>query len=83
MFAGNSGWKLHIRFLESKKERPKSLIKGNELKNPGTVDLILRKTNGSLFFDEIIVVDTAMLKQFREKIEDIVSAKLFEDVTGE
>lgn len=70
-------------FSESKKARPKSLIKGNELKNPGTVDLILRKTTGSLFFDEIIVGDTAMLKQFREKIEDIVSAKLFEDVTGE
>ena len=53
------------------------------MKNPGTVDLILRKTTGSLFFDEIIVGDTAMLKQFREKIEDIVSEKLFEDVTGE
>ena len=72
-----------LGFSESKKARPKSLIKGNELKNPGTVDLILRKTTGSLFFDEIIVGDTAMLKQFREKIEDIVSAKLFEDVTGE
>ena len=32
---------------------------------------------------QLIVGDTAMLKQFREKIEDIVSAKLFEDVTGE
>ena len=72
-----------LGFVDSGKARPKSLIKGNELKNPGTVDLILRKTTGSLFFDEIIVGDTAMLKQFREKIEDIVSAKLFEDVTGE
>lgn len=68
VFAGNSGWKLHISFSESKKARPKSLIKRNELKNPGTVDLILRKTTGSLFFDEIIVGDTAMLKQFREKL---------------
>lgn len=32
-----------LGFSESKKARPKSLIKGNELKNPGTVDLILRK----------------------------------------
>ena len=59
------------------------MIKGNELKNPGTVDLILRKTAGSSFFDEIIVGDTATLNQLRKKFENIVSAKLFEDVAGE
>ena len=72
-----------LGFSESKKARPKSLIKGNELKNPETVDLILRKTTGSLFFDEIIVGDTATLKQFKEKIDGIVSAELFEDAVGE
>lgn len=30
-----------LGFSESKKALPKSLIKGNELKNPETVDLIL------------------------------------------
>ena len=68
---------------ESKKALPKSLIKGNELKNPGTVDLILRKIAGSSFFDEIVVGDIETLNQFREKIEDIVSAQLFEDAAGE
>lgn len=68
-----------LGFSESKKARPKSLIKGNELKNPGTADLILRRTVGSSCFDEIVVGDTAMLKKFKEKIEEVVSAELFED----
>ena len=72
-----------LGFSESKKARPKSLIKGNELKNPGTVDLILRKVAGSAFFDEIVVGDTATLNRFKEKIEDIVSAELFADENGE
>lgn len=72
-----------LGFSESKKARPKSLIKGNELKNPRTVDLILRKTAGSSFFNEIVVGDIATLKQFREKIENIVSAELFDDAAGE
>lgn len=72
-----------LGFSESMKARPKSLIKGNELKNPGTVDLILRKIAGSSFFDEIVVGDIETLNQFREKIENIVSAQLFEDAAGE
>lgn len=68
-----------LGFSESRKVRPKSLIKGSELKNPGSVDLILRKTAGSLYFDEIVVGDTAILRQFKGKIEGIVSAELFED----
>ena len=66
-----------LGFSESKKARRKSLIKGNELQNPGAVDLILRKTAGSLYFDEIIVGDMATLNRFKEKIEGIVSAQLF------
>lgn len=72
-----------LGFSESKKARPKSLIKGNELKNPGTVDLILRKAVGNSFFDEIVVGDIATLNQFKKKIEGIVSSKLFEDAAGE
>lgn len=66
-----------LGFSESKKARPKSLIKGNELQNPGTVDLIMRRTTGSLYFDEIVVGDTETLNQFKEKIEKMVSADLF------
>lgn len=72
-----------LGFSESKKARPKSLIKGNELKNPVTVDLILRKTKESLFFDEIIVGDVEQLNRFKTKIDGIVSAKLFQGDTGE
>lgn len=70
--------KCTLGFSESKKARPKSLIKGNELKNPETVDLILRKAAGSLFFDEIVVGDMAVLNRFKEKIQGIVSEKLFQ-----
>lgn len=66
-----------LGFSESKKARPKSLIKGNELKNPVTVDLIMRKTVGSSCFDEIVVGDDAILNQFKEKIGKIVSSELF------
>lgn len=66
-----------LGFSESKKARPKSLIKGNELKNPGTVDLILRKTTGSLYFNEVIVGDIVTLNRFKDKIEKMVSADLF------
>ena len=76
-------WNCTLGFSESKKARPKSLIKGNELKNPGTVDLILRKAVGNSFFDEIVVGDIATLNQFKKKIEGIVSSKLFEDAAGE
>ena len=45
--------------------------------------MILRKIAGSSFFDEIVVGDIETLNQFREKIENIVSAQLFEDAAGE
>ena len=66
-----------LGFSASRKARPKSLIKGNELQNPAKVDLILRKTTGSLYFDEIIVGDRVILNQFKKTIEEIVSANLF------
>ena len=72
-----------LGFSESKKARPKSLIKGNELKNPKNIDLILRKPTGSTFFDEIVVGDIDTLNQFRKKIEGIVYSKLFDNSTGE
>ena len=72
-----------LGFSESKKALSKSLIKGNELKNPETVDLILRKAASSSLFDEIVVGDIITLNQFKEKIEDIVSTEVLGDVVGE
>lgn len=57
-----------LGFSESNKARPKSLIKGNELKNPETVDLILRKAVGNSFFDEIVVGDMQYLISLTIKI---------------
>ena len=37
----------------------------------------MRRTTGSLYFDEIVVGDTETLNQFKEKIEKMVSADLF------
>ena len=65
------------QYKEIQKTRPKSLIKGNELKTPVTVDLIMRKKVGSSCFDEIVVGDDAILNQFKEKIGKIVSSELF------
>ena len=72
-----------LGFSESKKALPKSLIKGNELKNPETVDLILRKAASSSLFDEIVVGYIITFNQFKEKIEDIVSTEVLGDVVGE
>lgn len=69
--------KCTLGFSESKKARPKSLIKGNELQNPNPVDLILRKASGSPYFDEIVVGDVATLNRFKEKIKELVSLDLY------
>lgn len=78
-----AGGNCTLGFSESKKGLPKSLIKGNELKNPETVDLILRKAASSSLFDEIVVGDIITLNQFKGKIEDIVSTEVLGDVVGE
>lgn len=67
-----------IGFAEGKKARPKSLIKGNELKNPKAVDLILRRVKENKKFDEIIVGDISILNQYKDKVGEIVSSELFE-----
>ena len=53
------------------------------MKNPETIDLILRKAASSSLFDEIVVGDIITLNQFKEKIEDIVSTEVLGDVVGE
>ena len=55
-------------FTETEKARPKSLIKGNALRNPKPVELIMRRKAGSEFFDEIIVGDSVTLNKYKECI---------------
>ena len=59
-----------LGFSVSEKVRPKSLIKGNELKHPKVIELILRKKSGEKVFSEIIVGDEKALNKYRNYIED-------------
>lgn len=69
-----------LGFTKTNKVRPMSLIKGNELRNPVMVDVILRKTTGSTSFDEVVVGDATTLSQFMGKIDRLVSRDLFSDL---
>lgn len=60
-----------LGFSESEKARPKSLIKGNALRNPKTVDLVLRKKSGTKFFDEFVIGDENVLCKYRDQIGDL------------
>jgi hypothetical protein len=66
-----------LGFSESEKARPKSLIMGNELKNPNPVELILKRKSGTEFFDEVVVGNHAALNKYKKKIEKIVVTDLF------
>lgn len=65
-----------LGFSESTKARPKSLIKGNELKNPKPVEIILRKKVGEELFNEIIVGNRILLKKYQNKIQKLISEDL-------
>ena len=65
-----------LGFFDLKKARPKSLIKGNELKNPQPVELILRKKVGEELFNEIILGDITLLEKYQEKISELISDEL-------
>lgn len=65
-----------LGFSVSKKVRPKTLLKGNELANPKPVDLILRRKTGELFFDEIIVGNRIMLQKYIFYIDNILRDSL-------
>lgn len=68
-----------LGFSESVKARPKSLIKGNELKHPKPVELILRKKTGERFFHELIVGDKEILKKYRDKVQPLISEQLLNE----
>lgn len=66
-----------LGFVESGKARPKSLIKGNELRNAKSVELILKRKAGNEFFDEIVVGNSTILNKYKKNIEKIVASDLF------
>lgn len=72
-----------LGFSESEKARPKSLIKGNELKNPRPVELILKRKTGTELFDEIVVGNSMALSKYKENIEKLVASDLFYTYRGE
>ncbi|MDO4343338.1 MAG: PBECR4 domain-containing protein [Eubacteriales bacterium] len=65
-----------LGFTDSEKARPKSLIRGNELKNPKPVELVLRRKSGAELFDEIIVGDKAIIHKYQDKIGKFVCGEL-------
>lgn len=65
-----------LGFSETEKVRPKSLIKGNELKDPKIVELVLRKKSGMEFFNEIIIGDKEALCKYRNWIKNLLAERL-------
>lgn len=67
-----------LGFTDSAKARPKSLIWGNELKNPRPVELILKRKSGAELFDEVVIGSLEALNKYREQIEGIVDKALLQ-----
>lgn len=65
-----------LGFVDSGKARPKSLIKGNELKNPKQIDLVLKRKSGAAFFDEMVIGDKKALSKYRKLLEGMVAEEL-------
>lgn len=65
-----------LGFTDSEKARPKSLIRGNELKNPKPIELVLRRKSGAELFDEIIIGNSVVLDKYRKPIEGMVAEEL-------
>lgn len=65
-----------LGFIDVGKSRPKSLIKGNELSNSKSVDLVLRRKTGTQLFNEIVVGNEASLDKYKEKVKNFLSSNL-------
>lgn len=65
-----------LGFTDSEKARPKSLIRGNELKNPKAIELVLRRKSGTELFDEIIIGNSEVLDKYRKPIEGMIAEEL-------
>lgn len=69
--------KITIGFTNGVYSRPKTLLKGNELKtNPINIHLILSKKRNEKLFNTIIYGDKNTLKSFKNKIYHLLSNSL-------
>lgn len=67
-----------LGFVVTKKAKPMTLLKGNELnsnKSKG-LDLVLRKKTGESKFNQIIVGNVEILKEYQKSFNDILSDDL-------
>ena len=69
-----------LGFVDSGKARPKSLIKGNELKNPKPIEVVLRRRSGAIFFDEIVIGNKKSLCKYGKLIEGMVAEDLLKSL---
>lgn len=54
-------------------------MKGNELKNPQKVELLLRRKHGCERFDEIIIGDRELVKKYFEELKEVLAVSLYSD----
>lgn len=67
-----------LGFIDAKKSRPMSLIRGNELDSSKAkkINLLLRKHISGDKFDEIIIGDLEILYSYRENLEPFLDENL-------
>ena len=72
-------------FIKSSKRQtakafPKTLMKGNELKNPKKVEILLRRKSGHEKFDGIIIGNRELVRKHFEELKAVVAVNLYSDV---
>lgn len=66
-----------LGFSDGTVSRPKTLLKGNELKtNPLTVDLVLSKKRNEKKFNKIVIGNTELVKEFSDKISNLITEEI-------
>lgn len=71
-----SDQEITLGFTHGKKSRPKTLLKGNELKKPIEIDLILSKKREELLYDNIVYGNVKILNENIDILKDVVSDSL-------
>ena len=64
---------------QTAKAFPKTLMKGNELKNSKKVELLLCRKNGCEKFDEIIIGNRELVKKHFEELKEVLAVNLYSD----
>lgn len=76
-----SDQEITLGFTHGKKSRPKTLLKGNELKKPIEIDLILSKKREELLYDNIVYGNVKILN---DVVSDSLKYKMnMNDIIGE